>query len=99
MIIFTGITTRIESVNVCTACYMQQPVALHKIFVTQGVVEKCDICGEYHTKLRTIIAYISSHSRDGRTITGRAHYILSDVGFYRVILIDRLKKNTHDCKP
>jgi hypothetical protein len=98
MIIFTGVVTRAESVLVCTACYMQQPVALHEIFFSNNYGGKCEICSGQDTKLRNIIAYVSAHSPDGRTIKGRYHYILSDIGFYRVILIDRHKETGHVVK-
>ena len=81
MIIVFGAKPKETSVLVCTSCYMQKPVALHEI-LDSNYGGKCEICSSQDVKLRSIISY---------TIGGVAHQILSDIGFYRVILIDRHK--------
>lgn len=81
MIIVSNLDIREEVVLICTSCYMQQPVTLHKIF-HPVIVGECEVCSKID-KRWTIISHF---------VSGVAHLILSDIGPYRVVMIDRHKE-------
>ncbi len=83
MIIATGFAydTKETVIRICTSCHFQNPIYVHKIF-QPSTVGKCEICSK-HDKLWTIIAH--------RT-PGVAHQIISEIGFYRIVMMDRLKE-------
>lgn len=87
MIIVLNLDVREEVVLICTSCYMQQPIALHKIF-HPVIVGKCEVCSKID-KRWTIISHF---------VSGVAHLILSDIGPYRIVMIDRIKENSDGIK-
>lgn len=81
MIIVDALKTKRTVIKICTACYLQEPIRVHKV-LQADYAAKCDICSRID-KVWTIVHYQTS---------GVAHQILSDIGFYRAVLIDRHKE-------